>query len=559
MPGPAPTPADPLGVLDVGAVRRWAVLVRAVFAAHREQLDALNVFPVPDGDTGTNLFLTVDGAVDRSLTETADAGAGELLVLFAKNLLWSARGNSGVILSQLARGLAEVCQGADVIDARTLAEGLVAGDRRAWQAVTDPKEGTILSVSRAAARAGSGQTTDRGLHTVAGAALEAARVALAHTPQQLEVLAKAGVVDAGGAGLVLLLECLERICAGDDGRALLSMEAVPADGPARPVQVTGPVSGAAPAYEVMDLLDEADESAADTLRERLVGLGDSVLVVGDGKRWTVHAHVDDAGAAIEAGMAAGRPHQIRVERLVAEQAADTATSRRDRGAESAREASGVVACVAGAGLGRVFAEGGAVVVLSRPALRASTGELIVAVRQCTEAGANEVIVLPNDPDTELAAAAAARVVADEGITVHVVSTRSVVQGIAALAVFEPGRSPGENVRAMQAAAVATRHGAVTIATREAVTGGGPCRAGDVLGLVGGDIAIVGTDVRDVGAEVARRLLTDGGELLTIIVGDGVAPELGDEVAAAVGRERAELETTVLTGGQPVHPLLLGVE
>jgi DAK2 domain fusion protein YloV len=535
-------------------------LVRAVFATHRAQIDALNVFPVPDGDTGTNLFLTVDGAVDRSLTETADAGAGELLVLFAKNLLWSARGNSGVILSQLARGLAEACQGVDVIDAQTLVRGLVAGDRRAWQAVTDPKEGTILSVSRAAARAGDRQNTAEGLHAVARAALEAARVALAKTPLQLEVLARAGVVDAGGAGLVLLLECLERICAGDDGRTLLAVPAA-ADGPVQTVQSAGPVAAPVPEYEVMYLLDDAEQSATDVLRERLVELGDSVLVVGDGRRWTVHAHVDDAGAAIEAGMQAGRPHQIRVERLVAEQAAEEAACRRQPGAgpAAARKGSGLVACVAGAGLGRVFAEAGAVVVVSRPGLRASTGELIAAVRQRRDAGADEVIVLPNDPDIEMAADVAVRAVAEEGITVRVVSAASVVQGLAALAVFEPDLAASDNLRAMQAAVAAARHGAVTIATRDAMTGGGPCRAGDVLGLVGGDIVVVGTDLETVGTEVTRRLLGVGGELLTVVVGDGVAPEVGEAVAAAAGRDHPDLETTVLSGGQPVHPLLLGVE
>lgn len=567
MPGPAPTPGDSLRVLDVGAVRRWAVLVRAVFGAHRARIDALNVFPVPDGDTGTNLFLTVDGAVDRSLTETADAAAGELLVLFAKNLLWSARGNSGVILSQLARGLAETCQGAEVIDAQTLARGLVAGDRRAWQAVTDPKEGTILSVSRAAARAGERRDAAVGLHAVASAALDAARHALAQTPGQLEVLARAGVVDAGGAGLVLLLECLERICAGDDGRALLALDHAPVDGPAAAIQAAGPIGAVAPGYEVMYLLDGAGESAADALRERLVGLGDSVLVVGDGQRWTVHAHVDDAGAAIEAGLQAGRPHQIRVERLTDERTGDAATWPPDQGVGSgcatgrtaAGEVSGVVACVAGGGLARVFAEAGAVVVGSRPGSRAATGELIVAIRQCAEAGHAEVIVLPNDPDTELAATAAASAVAAEGIAVHVVTSGSVVQGVAALAVFEPGRPAIDNVGAMRSAAAGTRHGAVTVATREAVTGGGPCRAGDVLGLVGGDIVVVGSDVATVGLEVARRLLTEGGELLTVIVGDGVAREVGEQVSTALGRDHPDLETTVLTGGQPVHLLLFGVE
>ena len=225
MPGAAPTPEGALSVLDVPAVRRRALLTRSVFAARRVEIDALNVFPVPDGDTGTNLFLTYDGAVERMLAHDPH-GAGDLLAAFAKALLWTARGNSGVILSQLARGLAEACADADVVDGPLLAKALARAEERGRrQAVTDPQEGTILSVARAMAEA-AGAVTGRGvdgaaepqLYAVSLAALDAARVALERTPEQLEALARAGVVDAGGAGLVILLECLERICSGQRGR-----------------------------------------------------------------------------------------------------------------------------------------------------------------------------------------------------------------------------------------------------------------------------------------------------------------------------------------------------
>ena len=332
-------PPGALSVLDVPAVRRWALLTRSVFAARRVEIDALNVFPVPDGDTGTNLFLTFDGAVERMLTHDPH-GAGDLLAAFAKALLWTARGNSGVILSQLARGLAEACADADVIDGPLLARGLVRAEERARQAVTDPQEGTILSVATAMATAAveaaeatlsAAEATpsaeadgpaDPSLYAVSLAALEAARVALEHTPEQLEVLARAGVVDAGGAGLVILLECLERICSGQRGR--------PSDDPsgrrgrfrAEPVgplsagRSEGPlhhdVGDGSPAYEVMYLLADSDEEAVALLRARLVELGDSVLVVGGDGEWNVHAHVDDAGAAVEAGIVAGRPHRVRI-------------------------------------------------------------------------------------------------------------------------------------------------------------------------------------------------------------------------------------------------------
>ena len=219
------SPVGALEVLDVNAVRRWAVLIRSVFAARRAEIDALNVFPVPDGDTGTNLYLTFDGAIERMLAEAADQpldSVADLLKDFAGHLLWTARGNSGVILSQIVRGLAEGVRGSTVMDAGDLAAGLAKADERAWQGVTDPKEGTMLSVSRAAALV-SAEARGLGFHAATVHILEAAQEALARTPEQLPVLARAGVVDAGGAGLVLVLECLERLAAGDDGRVVLGL------------------------------------------------------------------------------------------------------------------------------------------------------------------------------------------------------------------------------------------------------------------------------------------------------------------------------------------------
>ena len=412
-----------LAVLDVPAVRRWALLTRSVFAARRVEIDALNVFPVPDGDTGTNLFLTFDGGVERMLAHDPH-GAGDLLAAFAKALLWTARGNSGVILSQLARGLAEACAGADVVDGSLLARGLVLAEQRGRQAVTDPQEGTILTVASAMAAAaveaaGVGSRPDPSLYAVSLAALEAARVALEHTPEQLEVLARAGVVDAGGAGLVLLLECLERICSGQRGRPrsddpVAPPSTVPARapraradrGPRRHARRPRP-GGSGRAYEVMYLLADSDEEAVDLLRSRLVALGDSVLVVGGDGEWNIHAHVDDAGAAVEAGIVAGRPHRVRITRLdrdvvhvghAPEGASPTHPATRHTG-------SAIVACAAGDGLAALFGEAGAAVVPSGPGRRASTGALIDAIRAQHATGAAGVVVLPNDGDTLLAAAA----------------------------------------------------------------------------------------------------------------------------------------------------------
>jgi DAK2 domain fusion protein YloV len=571
MAGAAPTAEEALAHLDVNAVRRLAVLVRSALAARRAEIDAMNVFPVPDGDTGTNLYLTVDGAIDRMLQDVPAQTAGEALAHFAKALLWTARGNSGVILSQLARGLAEACQEAETIDGPLLRVALARADQRAWEAVTEPQEGTILSVSTAMAR-GAAESVDESLYAVAAAALAEAQTALARTPEQLAVLARAGVVDAGGAGLVLVLECLERLCAGDDGRVVLGLRANDRRARFRPepdhgvIHVTRPLDAEpaerseepGPEYEVMYLLADSTDEAAEGLRARLVELGDSVLVVGGDEVWNVHAHVDDAGAAIEAGIDAGRPHRIRVTRLATTEPGDLHPLAHPS-SHPGPTGTGVVACAVGEGLARLFADSGAAVVASRPGHRASTGQLIDAIREVHATGVGGVVLLPNDGDTELAAAAAARAVADEGIEAHVVRARTAVQGIAAIAVYEPTAAPGANALGMQAAASATRHGAVTIANREALTSGGSCRPGDVLGVVDGDIVIVGADQSVVGAEVVRRLLSSGGELLTIVSGTDTPPGLVQAVSAAARTERRDIEVNRIHGGQPVYTVLLGVE
>jgi hypothetical protein len=594
MAGGSPTPPGVLEVLDVNAVRRWAVLVRSVLAARRSEIDALNVFPVPDGDTGTNLFITVDAAIDRTLSERVGEpppeGVGELARAFARNLLWTARGNSGVILSQLVRGLAEALAGAEVIDAAGLAAGLVRADERAWQGVTDPKEGTILSVSRAVAAA-AGDAVDEGLYAVAARALAAAQVALERTPEQLPILAQAGVVDAGGAGLVLVLECLERLAAGDDGRVVLGLSSSDRRGRFRPAPevlvVTRPLDAdvtpidepPGPEYEVMYLLTVEDEDRIPLLRSRLTELGDSILVVGGDGEWNIHAHVDDPGAAVEAGIDAGRPHRVRITRLLTGDAVATTGHVTDDGHDHGAHhdgapgdapdggpdervrprRTGIVACAAGAGLAAVLEGAGAIVLASGPGHRASTGELIGAIRRQHASGVRGVVVLPNDTDTELAAAAAARAVADEGIEAFVVRARTAVQGVAAIAVFEPDALPSANILGMQSAASATRHGAVTIANRVGLTSGGPCEPGDVLGVVDGDIVIVGSDQLVVAREVTHRLLSSGGELVTVVVGEAAPDGLVRAIEAEARAEHRGVEVTEIDGGQPVYTALIGVE
>jgi uncharacterized protein len=574
--------------LDARAARRWALATRSAFAAHRAEIDDLNVFPVPDGDTGTNLYITLDSALEAAREprqrspQTGLRVGGRLAddaATLARATLLAARGNSGVILSQLVRGLSEVIAEAatpganagpggkaagspesmEGFDGPTLARAVRRASERAYASVTRPVEGTILSVAAAAASAAElAAATGSDLYAVAHASLAAARVALAATTQQLPVLARAGVVDAGGLGYVLVLEALELVITGEPVTDPLSESAVRVsaaalraaahadddgvgDGAGRPEPGT-------PSYEVMYLLSDSDDEAVATLRARLDGLGDSVLVVGGEDLWNVHVHVDDVGAAIQAGIEAGRPHRIAVTHF--------GDQERARTTQWADGSVAVVAGAAGEGLAEVFTAAGALSVFNGPGRRASAGQLLDAIRS---SGSRCVIVLPNEKDTVLAAEAAASAAAEEGIEVHVVRSRSAVQGIAAIAVFEPTASGRDNLTAMNDAAAATRGGAVTVASKESLTSAGWCHPGDVLGAVDGDVVVIGKDVGEVGADVVGRLLTGGGELLTVITGAGGGPDVSAVVARSARAHRSDVEVSIIDGGQATYPLLLGVE
>ena len=560
-----------LDALTAADARRWAVLTRAAFAARRAEIDALNVFPVPDGDTGTNLYLSLDAALDAVRTEHERAGIlGEASLeqectALARSLLLTARGNSGVILSQLVRGFAEAVadHGGQLADAQTIADGLSRASALAYASVTRPAEGTILSVARAAADAGTA-AVERGLAAVAEEALDAATEALRATTAQLPALERAGVVDAGAAGYLLLLEALARVVHQDGAHVGERMEPFADEESMRRredwsrvggvVDPTGAEGGApagadiapgGPAYEVMYLLRDSDEARVARLREILDGLGDSLLVVGGPELWNVHVHVDDVGAAIEAGLDAGRPFRVRVTHF-----ADQV------GHQQPATGVAVVACAAGPGLAQVFEEAGATVVASGPGRRASAGQLLEAARA---AHALDVIVLPNDSDTVMAAEAAARAAEQDGIEVHVVRSRTAVQGLAALAVFDAQLSASRNTAAMSHAAAATRHGAVAVASKEALTSAGACQPGDVLGAVGGDVVIVGHDLEEVALDVVARLLASGGELVTVVAGADAPDQMAHALGARIERAHRDVEVSVIEGGQPHYPLLLGVE
>jgi DAK2 domain fusion protein YloV len=526
-------------------VREWVQRALSDLGDARADIDALNVFPVPDGDTGTNLYLTMESAcaaVEECWAEGEPDVAAAAKAL-ATGALLGARGNSGVILSQILRGTSEVLAGVtegSVLDGSIVHRLLARAADLGYEAVARPVEGTILTVARSAAEA-AGVTVARGssdASAVISAASDAARDALERTPELLESLRQAGVVGAGGRGLVVVLDALTEVVTG-----------VRRPGPGPHVPLPRPVDTEAshhyggPAYEVMFLLD-ADDAAVPGLRERLDALGDSLVVVGGDRLWNVHVHVDDAGAAVEAALAVGRPYRIRITHL------EPVVDREPRAVRA------LVTVVHGPGIADLLGAAGVTLVPAKPRQRPSTAELLAGIEQ---AHADEVVVLPSDKDTRAVAEAAAEQARATGVRVAVIPTRSIVQTLAAVAVHDPDARFDEDVVAMTRAAGATRYAAVTIASRAALTTAGPCEVGDVLGLVDGDIVIVGTDVAEVAREILGRMLAIGGELVTLVPGQDAGPDLRDDLADWVAVQHPLVEVIVHDGGQPLWPLIMGVE
>jgi DAK2 domain fusion protein YloV len=602
-----------LETLDAAAVRRWCASGLAALKRHQGEIDALNVYPVPDGDTGTNLVLTLtsaqqalaldlDNSPEDSPTE-AITPHGRVLRLMARGALLGARGNSGVIVSQVLRGLADGLAGTTAVRGRALAGALRVATDAAYAAVARPVEGTVLTVISAAATAAERAGTDD-LARVIRVAARAATEALARTPEQLPLLARAGVVDAGGRGFCVLIDALAEVVTGEVVRRPAA--APPSARP--PVTAVRETGSSEYAYEVQFLLD-ADPAAVDRLRETLGGLGDSLVVVGgdsagpgEPATWNVHVHVNDVGAAVEAGVEAGRPYQISVTRFadqddrpagvagpagvgggparVDEQggvdgpggvgvaggagaaAAGHAGAATRVGVAAKADpvlpvggggpARAAVVVAAGAGLAALFADEGADVLAGNP----STGELLDAIRST---GAGQVVVLPNDVNTQAVASAAGREAQRHGVQVSVVPTRSPVQALAALAVRDPSRGFEDDVIAMAEAAGACRSAEVCYASREALTVAGPCQPGDVLALVEGEVHLIGTDLVETCRSLLDGMLGGGGELVTLLVGADAPAGLGDAVRDHLARRWPFVEAHDYPGGQPHYPLLVGVE
>ena len=545
-----------LGAEDLRAV---VLGYRDALDAHKDGINKLNVYPVPDGDTGTNMALTVAAVADEL------AGAGHDLAAVCKAIshgsLMGARGNSGVILSQILRGMSSVVAEVGGFDGPSAAAALAAASRAAYEAVMRPAEGTILTVVREASEAAVTAAGD-GADLVS--VLEAARLqgadALERTPDMLPVLKDAGVVDAGGAGFLLLLDVLLHVA---DGRAV--PEPTEVDGPA----LAGPLPGHGEGGEQGDLSDlryevmyflEADDDAMPAFKDVWAGIGDSIVVVGGDGIWNCHIHTDDIGASIEAAIGIGMPRKIRVtdllEQVEEERWVREATSAVVEVPAELRSpvTCAVVAVATGSGIRRIFHSLGVQgIVTGGQSMNPSTAELIEAVERVP---ADHVVILPNNKNI---IPVAEQVDEHTTKTVHVVPTKGITEGFAALLAYDPEADGAENAKAMVEAAANVVAGEVTQAVRDSSSEVGPIATGDWLGIARDGIRSVEAELGDAATKLLAELVLPTHEIVTLIEGEGASAGCTRHITEWLAEHRPAASAEVHHGGQPLYPYLFGIE
>ena len=551
------------------ALRETVITFRDTMRAHQEGINRLNVYPVPDGDTGTNMTRTLDAVVAE--LEGADAGLETTCEAISHGSLMGARGNSGVILSQILRGLAATMRTNTPPTATKLADALKAASVAAYEAVLKPIEGTILTVVRETADAAQRAAHDGAtLAAMLHVARAAGRTALANTPEQLPVLKDAGVVDAGGAGFLLLMDSALHVV---DGEPLPEPEE--GGGPSaeqleRVMQRAandGVVDVSELRYEVMFLLN-IEDAKSKAFMEAWGKIGDSIVVVGGDGLYNCHVHTNDIGAAIEAPLElGGKPFKIRVTDLFEEVAEEHAQREAELGVSNTTPVRrpavkqlppvncAVVAVCSGDGLAELFGQMNVQgVVTGGQTMNPSTAELLDAVEHMN---AQQVVILPNNKNI---IPVANQINALTKKDVRVVPTCSMAEALAALVFYDPEADAAVNAEAMTGAAEAVATGEITQAVRDTNTDVGPVKNGDWIGLVRGDgvVAVGGTMVAAT-TQLLDALITPGRELLTMITGDLATSRQIEEVIAYLSENHPDVEVEVHAGGQPLYPFLFGVE
>ena len=515
---------------------------------HKESLNSLNVYPVPDGDTGSNMAATLNSVVSEIESLEENLELENIIDAISHGSLMGARGNSGVIISQILRGFVSKIKNASrkTIDANLFSEALSEAASAAYEAVGNPVEGTILTVVRETAEAAEKATSEKlSLLPLAEIAREAAKRSLDSTPELLPVLARAGVVDAGGSGFLLMLDSLLHII---DDRPMPEPEVVTASVDSLILDVHDETSNSGTRYEVMYFLDAPDDLIPD-FKKAWSEIGDSIVVVGGENIWNCHVHTNNIGAAVEAGISIGKPYEIRVTDLFEE----IAGNYHDHDIADPVGCS-VIAVANGDGIGEIFRSLGATrIVNGGQSMNPSTADLLEAA----EATASEhVIILPNNSNI---VAVAEQVDSQTSKTVRVVGTHTVTEGFASLLGYDPEATSEKNQTGMLQASQMVESGEITTAVRNSTSEIGEIKKGNFLGLQKGKVTVVAETIVEATNNLLKEMISDEHEIVTLVSGEDSNKKETDEIVAWVNAEYEELEVEVHEGGQPLYPYYIGIE
>src|SRR5690348_1165744 len=522
-------------------------------AANHEEVNRLNVFPVPDGDTGTNMLLTLQSAVE-DVKESNAAEVSKIAKLASHGSLMGARGNSGVILSQIFRGFARAVEGKSSLTPAELAVAFEEAANAAYRAVNKPTEGTILTVAREAGRAAAtaAATPDASITRVIAAAAAGARAAVLKTPAQLQILRDAGVVDAGGFGLQLILDGMLKTVEDTEPAVGAAVTSTRPTSPASQVSLALPEGGWGYCTE---FLIEGNNLDTDLIRDQIEALGNSVLVVGEPELVKVHVHTDDPTRVINLAGGYGKLLKLNVgdmstqHRRIIEAEGDAPAERPPRA-----NGVGIVAVVAGRGLVEIFRGLGVdAIIEGGQTMNPSTQDMLTAIESVPY---NEVILLPNNGNV---VAAAKQVVGLTKKKVHVVETHSVPQGVSAVVAFRPEGSAADNLKAMRAEAERVQTIEVTHAVRDTRSNGLRVRKGDVIGLINARLEFAGGDYAEVVHKALSKLGPESYELVTVYRGEQASDAELAQLESEIRTSYPGLEVEVQQGGQHHYPFILSVE
>lgn len=543
--------------IDGLMLRDMAVAGSAMLEMHREMVDALNVFPVPDGDTGTNMSLTLQSAI-REINSKEYLRADEAANALSKGALRGARGNSGVITSQLMRGFSRGLEGVEKITPIQFAQALKRGADMAYKAVMKPKEGTILTVARVVAEDAvrQAEAAPDDFSALLDTMLKSGEDILRRTPEMLPALKEAGVVDAGGRGLLLIYSGYAAVLRGEDvAQMMLEMGR---DG-AMPAEAEDMLENLNFSYltkfQIFHMNEDTTEGDIDSFRRRLNRIGDMVRVQGDLSGVAVQLRTNNPGSSVEFGLELGELKELSIENLLElKRARDGEQSPADAEPKE-RKPYGMVTVSLGDGFSKIFQDVGVdVVVEGGQTMNPSIEDIRLAVEQVN---ADVVFVFPNNGNVILAAQHAAEQITDR--KVYVLPTKNVAMGIAAAVAFQMEQSPEENKQRMEEAAERVKTCTVTYAVRDSELNGCTIKQGNIIALNNGKVAQSGTDMQTVITDMMKEIVTDDDELITVYYGQDVDEKDAQAMAEEIGRQYTHCDVECFRGGQPLYYYLISVE